>query len=93
MIKALNGINIYIQRGEKPNWYNYAYKYNNANKLIKLLMEKTGKFSPYPNIFNENIHSSEYDWIGYNFDKINGTINNLYDTLIHYLTNTKLLGR
>lgn len=72
-IKNAGGKLIWVQRGELPEWYEYAVLANQGNNaaLNEMKMRK--------------IHASEWHWIGSNFDAIvdnNGTIDELYRQLV-----------
>lgn len=90
MIRAINGHLIVIKRGDLPFWWGSAFKYNRLNsEYKKKLYELYCKYiSLKENIFTKNIHSSEYDWIGYNFDQIffnNDTIDALTELVDLYI--------
>lgn len=78
MIKGLGGIIVRVERGEKPEYWNIAEKYNNGFTITE---EES-------NILNK-IHSSERDWIGvdkpehifYN----NGTLENLEKDVLLFM--------
>jgi hypothetical protein len=68
MVKRLGGTLVKIVKGNPPEWTEYALRYNKANAFKKYYMKLTSKLDMSPNIFNNNVHRSEYDWIGYKFD-------------------------
>lgn len=84
MLKNNKCITICIERGEKPKWYDFALKYNLADDETKVTMRILALTDPNPNIFNMNIHTSEWDWIGTEFDHIlynYGTLEELYEKI------------
>lgn len=64
---------VLIKRGLSPDWYNSAFIYNLADPLDKehiksqMLNEDP---ADNPNIFNLNIHASEYEHIGLKYDYV-----------------------
>ena len=74
-IRAAGGIVVRIKRGEEPDWYDAAVAYNrgpNGNSRWSLSKKKLDE---------QGVHSSEYSWIGTDFDQIldnNGTLDHLY---------------
>ena len=81
MIQQLNGKCIYVERGSKPTWFDYAKRYNNSSNPVKASMRSVSMIVKEPNVFNQNIHPSEWEWIGFPFDyeiTNNGTISELY---------------
>jgi hypothetical protein len=63
MIKALGGHTVLVKRGQDPNWYPRAAKFNRLPKWtqrIKLPFDSTLKA----------IHPSEREWVGYPFDHV-----------------------
>jgi|SaaInlStandDraft_1057018.scaffolds.fasta_scaffold64388_1 hypothetical protein len=74
LIKQMGGKVIWVQRGELPEWYSTAVKANEGNVIAKKVMET--KYC--------DIHSSEWDWAGFDVDYIvknDGTLDELYDQL------------
>jgi hypothetical protein len=71
MLKDAGATTICVQRGELPDWWSIAKKaqYNSqAAKTMKQL----------------DIHPSEWDWVGWNFDETimnNGTLEDLYGSV------------
>lgn len=63
IIKENNGINILIERGKNPDWYNMMQDYNNgvatSEVIEKIEQLRADKVIP---------HVSETDWIGWEFD-------------------------
>lgn len=57
-IKKNNGIIIRINRGENPDWYPIAERANNNDPEAIIALKKL------------NIHQSEWDWIGSDFDYV-----------------------
>lgn len=73
MIKNLNGVTIRVVRNSDPEWFLQAAKINKHTGWVK-----KGLLWFYPQV--RKIHSSERDWIGYDFDYIisnNGTLADL----------------
>lgn len=70
MIKRLGGTSWCIERGEQPEWFNYAKEYNTADEKTQLTMRMIASIQPTPNVFNRKIHSSEWVWVGYDFDQM-----------------------
>lgn len=71
MIRELGGHLLCVSRGDAPDWWMSAVIYNNLHsKLEKKVYELFYKYiSRKPNFFNRGVHSSEYDWVGYKFDR------------------------
>ena len=71
LIRDLGGIVINVTRNEKPDWYEYAVKANVEQHV------------PSRHIMNtryKNVHQSEWNWVGYDFDYIidnSSTLENL----------------
>ena len=75
LIKDLGGIVINVKRNELPDWYEYAYKANVEGHVPSKHIMNT-RFS--------NVHSSEWNWIGFEFDyeiENNTTIEHLSDVV------------
>lgn len=71
-IKNSNGIIVWVQRGELPDWYDIALDANKGNLKASKYMEHMG------------IHPSEWKWIGTEFDIVidnNSSLNNLYNQI------------
>lgn len=60
LIKQMGGKVIWVQRGELPEWYDVAVKANQGNVVAKKVMETKYR----------DVHSSEWDWVGFNVDHI-----------------------
>jgi len=56
----MGGQVIWIQRGELPEWYDTAVKANSGNVVAKRIMETRYR----------DVHSSEWDWAGFDVDHI-----------------------
>lgn len=70
LIKNMNGIIIWVQRGELPEWFDIA-KTAHENVVNRKIM--TTKYM--------DVHESEWNWAGYPADYIidnNGTLEDLY---------------
>lgn len=75
LIKSLGGTTVWIQRGELPEWYDLAVSANSGNSVDRHKMNTTWS----------HIHSSEWDWCGYDFDHVitnNGTVEDLSNKLL-----------
>lgn len=78
-IKKSNGIIVWVQRGELPDWYDIALDANSGSKKALNIMDDL------------KIHPSEWKWIGTEFDMTidnNSSLNNLYNQI-----ESILLGR
>lgn len=67
-VKRLGGISLRVVRGADPEWYNLALQANNGDRQSRHILDKL-------------VHSSEWSWIGYNFDRVidnNRSIGDLY---------------
>lgn len=77
-LKALGAKTILVKRGNDPEWYQSALMYNTRTNKQKAREEILNSFQQ--NIFSLNIHQSEWDLVGYEFDTIiinSGTIEKL----------------
>lgn len=78
MLKSLGARTILVQRQHNPEWYQSALEYNiikNKEEAKSYIQSKYEK-----NIFTLNIHPSEWDLVGYEFDSVienNSSIENL----------------
>lgn len=74
-IKNQGGRVIWVQRGELPEWYNYALDANQGPNHIGWALGKN-------NLKKYKIHASETSWIGTDFDAVidnNGSLDDLYN--------------
>ena len=74
-IKKLGGKVYHVIRGNIPEWYDYAVKANTGDPKALHIM----------NTNYRHIHSSEWDWVGYEFDYVvnnNGTLEDLDSEVI-----------
>jgi hypothetical protein len=81
MVQKLNGNCIYVERGVTPCWFEYAKRYNKSSDPVKKSMQSVSMIVKEPNVFNQHIHPSEWEWIGFPFDyeiTNDGTISDLY---------------
>lgn len=81
MIQQLNGKCIYVERGDIPKWFDYATRYNKSSEPVRASMRSVSMIVKDPNVFNQHIHPSEWEWIGFPFDyeiTNDGTISDLY---------------
>ena len=60
LIKRLGGVVINVERGEKPEWYKTATNANTGHVPSQHMMHTRYK----------DVHLSEWNWIGYDFDHI-----------------------
>jgi len=77
-IKKNDGIIIWVQRGELPEWYDNALDANQGNLNAGKYMQNLG------------IHPSEWKWIGTEFDIVidnNSSLNNLYNQIESIILN------
>jgi len=86
MLAGLGAKLICVERGEKPAWYNWAYKYNlTKNDETKTRMRIIASLpEAEPNPVNCRIHTSEWEWIGTDFDIVidnDGSVDELYDSI------------
>ena len=65
MIRKNDGYMWEIRRGEKPEWYILADRYNTADRPDRLQMEKLGLTPEY-----YGAHKSEWAWIGQKMDTV-----------------------
>jgi hypothetical protein len=75
-IRKAGGICISVSRGPKPEWYDAAVSFNAGHKRNMTWALSKGILQ------DQNIHASEYSWVGSNFDAIldnNGTPAELYE--------------
>lgn len=67
LIKKMDGIIIWIQRGDLPDWYETAVDANQGNVVAEKIMNTKYK----------DVHRSEWDWVGGPVDYVihnNGTL-------------------
>lgn len=82
-VRKVGGKSIRVVRGNNPDWYGTAIQANQGDKQAQDLL-------------NKQIHSSEWAWIGYDFDHIidnNQDLNSLYNQVDQLITNQILLIR
>jgi hypothetical protein len=75
-IKNAGGKIFWVRRGELPSWYNLALAANEGHILARRELERA------------QIHASERDWIGTNFDGIidnNSTLEHLYKQIEQFI--------
>lgn len=58
LITDLGGVNIWVRREELPPWYDIAVRANNGSAVDRHVMRSR----------HRDVHASEWDWIGYDFD-------------------------
>ena len=77
LIKSLNGIVVWVQRGELPQWFDDAVKANEGNAIARKIMQTRWR----------DVHESEWNWAGFPVDYIinnNGSMEDL-DKLVNDL--------
>ena len=77
LIKSLNGIVVWVQRGELPLWFDDAVKANEGNAIARKIMQTRWR----------DVHESEWNWAGFPVDYIinnTGSIEDL-DKLVNDL--------
>lgn len=86
LIKKLGGKIYHVVRGANPEWYDFAVKANSGDARSLNIMKTNYK----------DVHKSEWDWVGYEFDDVidnNGTLEDLDNQIekinINYTVNTK----
>jgi hypothetical protein len=81
-IKKNNGIILWVQRGDLPQWYGIAEDANMGDdRALKYMMES-------------GIHPSEWKWIGTEFDIVidnNSSLNSLYEQIESTVLNKTIL--
>lgn len=74
-LKQAGGTTVRVERGPRPDWYEYAEQYNQGpNKIGWAIAKKE--------LLDRNVHASEYSSVGLDYDYYvdnNGTIDNLYN--------------
>jgi hypothetical protein len=77
LIKSLNGIVVWVQRGELPQWFDDAVKANEGNAIARKIMQTRWR----------DVHESEWNWAGFPVDYVinnNGSMEDL-DKLVNDL--------
>lgn len=79
-ISDMGGVLIEIQRGNRPHWYDIAYKANRGDShALKFMFERS------------EVHESEWRWIGGDIDYTiynDGSLEDLKNNLMNCLTNS-----
>ena len=81
-IKRAGGVVVRVMRGPEPEWYNHAINYNSGPNHIGWSIGKEM-------LSRQNVHASEYSWVGTNFDSVldnNGTLDHLYQQVKNLAT-------
>lgn len=76
-VKKLAGVSIRVVRGASPDWYELALQANRGEQYAQHAIEKV-------------VHSSEWSWIGYDFDHIidnNRKLEDLYSQVDNLVKN------
>jgi hypothetical protein len=97
MLKSVGAKLLCIERGEKPDWYGWARKYNvTQDGEVKTRMKIIGSLvEAEPNPINCKIHISEWAWVGTEFDVVidnDGSIGELYNVVDRELCFSALQG-
>lgn len=83
-IKNAGGITIRVLRGENPDWYDAAVKFNKGP-------DRNTYWATSKHILDEHkVHASEYSSVGLNYDYYvnnNGTIDELHNTIQNIISN------
>jgi len=77
-IKNIGGIIVRVERGDPPEWYDYAKKYNDADSTTEEKKDALALLNFY------KIHASEYSSVGLQYDHViknNGSLVDLYSKL------------
>lgn len=72
LIQRMNGVIVWVKRGELPEWYHNAVKANQGNVLAKKIMHTRYR----------DVHQSEWSWAGAEVDytiRNDGTLEQLYE--------------
>lgn len=81
-LRKIGGKVVCIERGDRPVWYDFAYRYNRASGEDKTTMRIIAPIQE--SQFKYRIHESEWAWVGTEFDAVldnNGTIDELYQQI------------
>jgi hypothetical protein len=73
MIKRLGGEVWRVKRGSEPDWYEHAINFNKGESQIGWAIGRH-------HLENQDIHASEYSWVGSAFDNVienNGSVEDL----------------
>lgn len=84
-IKKYGGVCVCVTRGNWPEWYQSAAEFNAATEKQKVKLRKR---TDIPNVFDFDIHESEWAWIGTEFDATianDGSISDLKDSVDRYI--------
>ena len=78
-IRDAGGMILQIQRGPMPEWYTCAHKENTTDADQQWILQDHNELmsQKYP-----HIHSSEYSWVGHEFDAVldnSGSLEQLYE--------------
>lgn len=104
-IKEVNGVVIRVKRGLEPSWYEDALSYPAPSPLKKLTAEDFSRYKynhlcrfmeDYNNTTSPQIHQSEWDWVGANFDYVlenDGSVADLQQKVYDTLVDMKLVHR
>lgn len=76
-IKNSGGIAIRIERGSRPEWYEFAEQFNKGPSTIGWALSKS-------ELMKRNVHASEYSSVGLDYDFVvdnNGSIDDLHSKI------------
>lgn len=89
-IRNAGGTILQIQRGTLPEWYECAFKENTTDADQQCILQDHEELmhQKYP-----HIHSSEYSWVGHEFDAVldnGGSLEQLYEQVEQFLTKDRV---
>jgi hypothetical protein len=89
-IRNAGGTILQIQRGTLPEWYECAFKENTTDADQQWILQDHEELmhQKYP-----HIHSSEYSWVGHEFDAVldnGGSLEQLYEQVEQFLTKDRV---
>lgn len=93
MIKRNGGKCIRIKRGIDPTWYNAAVKFNRMTPEDRELLSRVPELLIDANPISLGIHTSEWAWVDYPFDKTldnSDTLESLYPKINDLLFNIQV---
>ena len=89
-IRNASGTILQIQRGTLPEWYECAFKENTIDADQQWILQDHEELmhQKYP-----HIHSSEYSWVGHEFDAVldnGGSLEHVYEQVVQFLTKDRV---